>query len=77
MAEQKPERRAAREKAVKGLSQLAFDCEEEPVKARPPNDDVIVLYKRLAASLPQERRSGLQQLRDQFQQKWPRGGEPT
>ena len=68
MAEQKIERRTAREKAVKGLNQLACHCEEEPVKARPTNDEVVGLCKRLAASLPQERRSELQQLRDQFQE---------
>ena len=68
MAEQKTARRAARERAVKGLNDLACECEEEPVKARPTNDEVVGLYKRLAASLPQERRSELQQLREQFQE---------
>ena len=52
MSEQKPERRTARKKAVRGLNQLAFDCEEEPVKALPTNDEVVGLYERLAASRP-------------------------
>ena len=53
---------------MKRLSQLAVDCEEEPVKAQPTNDEVVGLYKRLAAGLPQERRNELQQLREQFQE---------